>query len=95
MATTPTIFATDAGRQRVYVGYGSGAIGEIDNQGEKAGEIKLGAHPESFQLNKGDSRVYVNLPKSRKVAVLDRDKHSVLTTWGNGDGAGKLPDGPR
>jgi DNA-binding beta-propeller fold protein YncE len=81
----------DAGRQRVYVGYGSGAIGEIDNQGEKAGEIKLGAHPESFQLNKGDSRVYVNLPKSRKVAVLDRDKHSVLTTWGTGMALANYP----
>jgi DNA-binding beta-propeller fold protein YncE len=81
----------DTGRQRVYVGYGSGAIGEIDNRGEKAGEIKLDAHPESFQLNKDDSRIYVNLPKSRKVAVLDRDKHSVVTTWGTGMALANYP----
>src|SRR5262245_28256032 len=74
----------DSVRQRVYVGYGRGTIGEIDNRAEKAGEIKLDAHPESFQLNKGDSRIYVNLPKSRRIAVLDRDKHSVVTTWGTG-----------
>src|SRR5258708_1906101 len=39
----------DSGRKRVFVGYGSGALGEIDDQGNKAGEIKLDAHPESFQ----------------------------------------------
>jgi DNA-binding beta-propeller fold protein YncE len=81
----------DAGRQRVYVGYGSGAIGEIDNRGEKAVEIKLDAHPESFQLNKDDSRIYVNLPKSHKIAVLDRDKHSVVTTWGTGIALANYP----
>jgi DNA-binding beta-propeller fold protein YncE len=74
----------DAGRQRVYVGFGSGAIGEIDDRGEKTGEIKLDAHPESFQLTKDDSRIYVNLPDSRKVAVVDRDQRAVLTTWGTG-----------
>jgi DNA-binding beta-propeller fold protein YncE len=74
----------DSRRQRVYVGYGSGAMAEIDNQGNKAGETKLDAHPESFQLDKDDSRIYVNLPKSHKVAVLDREKRTVLATWGTG-----------
>lgn len=74
----------DSRHQRVYVGYGSGAMAEIDNQGNKAGEIKLDAHPESFQLNKDDSRIYVNLPGSHKVAVLDLDKHSIVTKWGTG-----------
>jgi DNA-binding beta-propeller fold protein YncE len=71
----------DAGRKRVYVGYGSGALGEIDDEGNKAGEIKLDAHPESFQLEKDSPRIYVNLPKSRKVAVLDREKRSIIATW--------------
>jgi DNA-binding beta-propeller fold protein YncE len=74
----------DSRRQHVYVGYGSGAIAEIDNQNNKAGEIKLDAHPESFQLDKDDGRIYVNLPKSHKVAVLDREKSAVLATWGTG-----------
>jgi len=74
----------DSRHQRVYVGYGSGAMAEIDNQGNKTGEIKLDAHPESFQLNKDDSRIYVNLPGSHEVAVLDLDKHSIVTKWGTG-----------
>jgi len=64
----------DSGRKRTYVGYGSGALGEIDDQGNKAGEIKLDAHPESFQLEKDNPLIYVNLPKLRKIAVLDREK---------------------
>src|SRR5882672_4318368 len=71
----------DSGHKRVYVGYGSGALGEIDDQDNKAGEIKLDAHPESFQLEKDSPRIYVNLPKSRKIAVLDREKHAIIETW--------------
>lgn len=74
----------DSRHQRIYVGYGGGAIAAIDNQGNKGDEIKLEAHPESFQLNKDTSRIYINLPGSRKVAVLDLDKHSVLAEWGTG-----------
>lgn len=74
----------DARHQRVYVGYGGGAIAAIDNQGIKGDEIKLDAHPESFQLDKDNSRIYVNLPGSHKVAVLDLDKHSIVTKWGTG-----------
>jgi DNA-binding beta-propeller fold protein YncE len=81
----------DSRHQRVYVGYGSGAMAEIDNEGNKAGEIKLGAHPESFQLDKDDSRIYVNLPKSHKVAVLDREKRTVLATWGTGTAFANYP----
>ena len=71
-------------RQLVYVGYGSGALGELDTEGHKVADIKLDAHPESFQLEKNSPRIYVNLPKSRKIAVVDRDAHSIVTTWGTG-----------
>jgi DNA-binding beta-propeller fold protein YncE len=74
----------DAARERVYVGFGSGALGEMDTDGQKTAETKLDAHPESFQLEKGSSRIYVNLPGSRKVSVVDREAHSVLTSWGMG-----------
>ena len=74
----------DTSRQRVYVGYGSGALAELDTEGQKVAEIKLDAHPESFQLGKNSPRIYVNLPKSGKIAVVDRDAHSVVTTWSTG-----------
>src|SRR5262249_51045059 len=74
----------DPARKRIYVGYGSGALGEIDSEGNKVAEIKLDAHPESFQLEKNSPRTYVNLPNSRKVAVVDREKHAIIGTWKTG-----------
>ena len=53
----------DAAVRRVYVGYGSGALGIIDAAtGDKLGEIKLEGHPESFQLERSGSRIFVNIP---------------------------------
>jgi DNA-binding beta-propeller fold protein YncE len=74
----------DAARQHVYVGYGSGGLGELDLAGQKIADIKLDSHPESFQLEKNSPRIYVNLPKSRKIAVIDREAKKVLATWGTG-----------
>ena len=74
----------DAARQRIYVGYGDGALAELDSEGQKLAETKLDAHPESFQLERNSSRIYVNLPKSRKVGIVDRETHSIITTWSTG-----------
>jgi len=76
----------DAGQDRVYVGYASGALGAVDRAGNKVADIKLDAHPESFQLEKNGPRIFVNLPGSRKVAVIDRNRGSVIASWGT-DGA--------
>jgi DNA-binding beta-propeller fold protein YncE len=74
----------DSSGQRVIVGYGNDALVELDIEGQKGKETKLSAHPESFQLEKNSPRIYVNLPGSRKIAVVDREAHSVVTTWGTG-----------
>jgi hypothetical protein len=74
----------DFSRERAYIGYGNGGLAELDTEGQKVAQIKLDSHPESFQLEKNSLRIYVNLPKSRKIAVVDRDAHSILTTWGTG-----------
>jgi DNA-binding beta-propeller fold protein YncE len=75
----------DSSKEHVYVGYGGGgALGELDADGQKVADIELGSHPESFQLEKDRPRIYVNLPKSKKIAVVDREKRSVLATWGTG-----------
>jgi len=74
----------DSSRNRVYVGYGSGGLGELNAEGQKVAEIQLGSHPESFQLEKNSPRIYVNLPKARKVVVVDREARSVTASWNTG-----------
>jgi hypothetical protein len=74
----------DSAREHVYVGYGGGALGELDSDGQKLSDISLDSHPESFQLEKSSPRIYVNLPKSRRIAVVDREKRSIIATWQTG-----------
>jgi len=74
----------DAARERIYVGFGDGSLGELDIDGQKIAETKLDSHPESFQLEIMSPRIYVNLPKSRKIAVVNREAHSIVTSWGTG-----------
>lgn len=74
----------DPSAKRIWVGYGGGALGSLDLEGNKIGDIALGAHPESFQLEKNGSRIFVNLPGSKKVAVVDRNKSAVVGSWGTG-----------
>jgi DNA-binding beta-propeller fold protein YncE len=72
----------DAAARRVYVGYGNGGLGIIDvATGDQAGEIKLEGHPESFQLEKSGPRIFVNIPTSQKIVVVDREKQATITAW--------------
>ncbi len=71
----------DPERKEIYVGYGAGALAVLREDGTKVGDIKLEAHPESFQMEKNGSRIFVNLPDSRKVAVVDRKTRTVIASW--------------
>jgi DNA-binding beta-propeller fold protein YncE len=71
----------DAGQKRVYVGYRSGALAALDPDGTKLSEISLDAHPESFRLETDGPRIFVNLPQSRKIDVVDRTSNSIVATW--------------
>ena len=71
----------DENTGQIWVGYGSSGLGLVA-EGKKAGEIPLGSHPESFQLEHTGSRVFVNVPKEFGVAVVDRTKHAVISKWG-------------
>jgi len=71
----------DENTSQIWVGYGSGGLGVVE-EGTKAGEIPLGSHPESFQLEHSGSRVFVNVPKEFGVAVVDRKKDAVVSKWG-------------
>jgi DNA-binding beta-propeller fold protein YncE len=74
----------DASNRRVYVGYGRGALAAIDENGIKAGQIDLDAHPESFRLEERGPKIFVNLPESRKIVVVDRHTKSVIARWSTG-----------
>ncbi len=81
----------DSAENQVWVGYGSGALGAVDKDGVKIADIKLDAHPESFQLEKNGSRIFVNLPKARKIAVVDRKTKSVVASWVTGGPQANFP----
>jgi hypothetical protein len=72
----------DAKANHVYVGYGDGALAVIDPANWKTlASIKLPAHPESFQLEPNGDRIFINLPDSKQVAVLDRTKRTIVARW--------------
>ena len=81
----------DDEKHHVYVGCGSGALASLDEKGVKVSELKLDAHPESFRLEAHGSRIFVNLPGSRKVAVLDRKTKSILANWSTGGASANYP----
>ena len=75
----------DAAKKRVYVGYGddeAAAIATVDavTNDRLDEEYKLGAHPESFQLEKSGPNIYVNLPDLKQVAVINRNTKEI-TRW--------------
>jgi DNA-binding beta-propeller fold protein YncE len=72
----------DVASKRLYVGYGddkAGAIGIVDSTTNKrvGEEFKLGAHPESFQLETSGPNIYVNLPDLKQIAVINRNTHAI------------------
>jgi WD40 repeat protein len=72
----------DAADDTIYLGYGDGALGVIDPKSHQlAGSIPLQGHPESFQLESNGSRIFVNVPDRKHIAVVDRARKQVLTTW--------------
>src|SRR5213595_196400 len=82
----------DNATKQIYVGFGGGGIGVVSApEGKQIGSIKLSAHPEAFELEKKGSRIFVNVPNSRHVAVIDRDKGQVTAKWQTDLAFGNFP----
>jgi DNA-binding beta-propeller fold protein YncE len=85
----------DPATERAYVGYGGGAdsaLGVIDAKTDtKVSDIKLSGHPESFQLEKDGQRIFVNVPDSGEVEVVNREKGTVVATWPIKDASENFP----
>lgn len=82
----------DSRSKNVIVGYagakqlrkretGTGGLGFIDSDGKKIADIVIDAHPESFQLEKTGSRLFVNVPDKKEIEVIDVPRHVVVSRW--------------
>ena len=66
----------------VIVGYGSGGLAIIDPEKKsKIGDIKLAAHPKSFQLDAASGRIFVNVPDAGQIAVVDLATARQVASW--------------
>ena len=82
----------DSAAKKIYVGFASGGIAVVNAaDGKQIGSIKLSAHPEAFELEKNGERIFVNVPNSRHVAVIDRKKGEVIATWKTDGAFGNFP----
>jgi YVTN family beta-propeller protein len=71
----------DVEHKKAYVGYGKGALAEIDpSSGKKTADIPLKAHPEGFQLDWTATQIFVNVPDARQIAVVDLTTRNQTST---------------
>jgi YVTN family beta-propeller protein len=70
---------------RFFVGHGTGRLAGIDTASlARTLDVPLPAHPESFQIDPATSRIFVNIPAARQIAVLDDTRQSA--SWPLDDG---------
>jgi DNA-binding beta-propeller fold protein YncE len=72
----------DGTGQKLFVGYGNGGLAVIDvASNQRVGNIALKAHPESFQLSRSGSEIYVNVPRAGEIALVDRASGKQTASW--------------
>lgn len=83
----------DTFQKLVYVGYGNGGLAVIDPvKNSLVDTIPLDGHPESFQISDElQPRIFVNIPDSNSISVIDAQKRSVVTEWSNNGMNGNYP----
>lgn len=82
----------DAATQKVYVGFGDGAVAVIPAKKPAAmAKADVGAHPESFQIEATGRRLFVNAASRGDVAVVDRFEMAVKERWKLGGAAANFP----
>ena len=81
----------DPGTGQMLVGYGAGGIAIFDADANRLAAIPVSAHPESFQIESGGPRIFVNVPDAHSIAVLDQQKRQVVATWSTADARANFP----
>jgi DNA-binding beta-propeller fold protein YncE len=76
----------------VVVGYGDGALALVEAaSGKPTTEIRLPGHPESFQLEHGGPRIFVNVPDAHQITVVDRATGQQVASWSIADADANFP----
>ena len=61
---------------------GSGGLAAIDpTTRKKVADTRLKAHPVSFQLDRMSGLIFINVPKAREIAVVDRVAGKQIASW--------------
>jgi YVTN family beta-propeller protein len=82
----------DIKANKVFIGYGSGALAVIDpTSRKKEADIALKGHPEAFQLDGAGTQIFVNVPDARQIAVVDRLTGKVSVTLPMNDARANFP----
>jgi len=72
----------DSAERKIYVGYGEGGIAIIDADTHKlVADIKLPAHPESFQVDPKLKLLFVNIPNADMIGVIDLNQQKLIHQW--------------
>jgi DNA-binding beta-propeller fold protein YncE len=67
---------------RVWVGYGSGALAVIDTLSrQRIASVALRARPESLQFDESSRHILVNVPDAREIAIVDAEHGKQIASW--------------
>jgi YVTN family beta-propeller protein len=82
----------DSADAKIYAGYGRGGIAIIDAKDHKqTGDIKLSDHPEGFQIDTRNNLLYVNLPSSNLISVVDLKQLKLIRNISENYRSGNFP----
>jgi YVTN family beta-propeller protein len=82
----------DAAANRIFVGYGSGALAVIDPASRsKVGDVAVKAHPEGFQIDHDTGQIFINVPDAHGIAVVDRASQKQTGKWPIPDHGANFP----
>lgn len=82
----------DTQANRVFIGYGNGALAIIDPSSRtKVADIPLKGHPEGFRQDQANGRIFVNVPDAGHIAVIDLALRQQIATWPLRDAQANFP----
>jgi DNA-binding beta-propeller fold protein YncE len=85
----------DSKRDLVLIGYGSGTISGIAvvnaSSDRVVARIGLDGHPEAFELDPKSDRIFVNVPTSQSIEILNETEAKFISEWSFSDVSDNFP----